>query len=281
MSDVTGGGVAPATPATTMPRVRAVTPDDIRAALAAGIDDFRRAPLYGFLFGGFYMLGGLLVLGSVTRLGMPWFAYPLAAGFALIGPFVAVGLYEVSRRLAAKEPLSLGGVFGVVLAQRGRELSWMAFATLFVFLIWMYQIRLLLALFLGLTPAASFAGFVTVIFTTPEGLLFLAIGHLVGAALSLLVFSITVVSVPLLLDRDVDFITAMITSVKAVATSPVPMIGWGLIVAASLLVASLPMFVGLLVVLPVLGHTTWHLYLRAVEPATADAAAPAAATAPG
>jgi uncharacterized membrane protein len=259
------GGVPPAG-AGTMPKVRRVSAADVRAALAAGIDDFRAAPLYGFLFGGLYTLGGLLLIAAVTRLHLPWLAYPLAAGFALIGPFVAVGLYEVSRRLAAKEPLSMGSIFGVVFAQRGRELGWMAFVTLFVFLMWMYQIRLLLALFLGFKSFSSLTGFLTVVFTTPEGLMFLAVGHVVGAALALIVFSITVISMPLLLDRDVDFITAMITSVKVVATSPVPMLGWGVVVAVALVVGSLPMFAGLLIVLPVLGHTTWHLYKRAVEP---------------
>jgi uncharacterized membrane protein len=267
MSDTTGADGVPAPPPVPMPKVRKVTAADIRAALAAGIDDFRAAPLYGFLFGGIYTAGGLLLIAAVTRLHMPWLAYPLAAGFALIGPFVAVGLYEVSRRLAAGEPLSLGGVFGVILAQRGRELGWMAFVTLFVFLMWMYQIRLLLALFLGFKSFSSLTGFLAVIFSTPEGLMFLAVGHVVGAALALLVFSITVTAIPLLLDRDVDFITAMITSVKTVATSPVPMLGWGLVVAVCLIVASLPMFAGLLIVLPILGHTTWHLYKRAVEPA--------------
>jgi uncharacterized membrane protein len=252
-----------------MPKVRAVTAADIRAALFAGLDDFRAAPLYGVLFGGFYTVGGLLLVAAVTRLHMPWLAYPLAAGFALLGPFVAVGLYEVSRRLAAHEPLTFPAVFGVILAQRGRELGWMAFVTLFVFLMWMYQIRLLLALFLGFQSFSSFVGFLTIVFTTPEGLLFLAIGHLLGAALALLVFSITVTSIPLLLDRDVDFITAMITSVKVVATSPLPMLGWGLLVTIALVVASLPMFLGLVVVLPVLGHATWHLYKRSVEPAEA------------
>jgi uncharacterized membrane protein len=274
-SDVAGDGtpgttISPATGTTTtataMPEVRRITAADIRAALAAGIDDFRAAPYYGFLFGGISTLGALLLVSVVTRLHMPWLAYPLAAGFALIGPFVAVGLYEVSRRLSSGERLSYGAVFGVIVAQRGRELAWMAFVTLFVFLIWMYQVRLLLALFLGFRSFASFSGFMEVVFTTPDGLLFLAVGHLVGAALALLMFSITVVSMPMLLDREVDFITAMITSVKVVTLSPVPMIGYGLTVAALLLIASLPLFIGLLVVLPVLGHTTWHLYKWAVEP---------------
>ncbi len=104
------------------------------------------------------------------------------------------------------------------------------------------------------------------ILTTPEGLAFLAVGHVVGAALALGVFSLTVVSFPLLLDRDVDFITAMITSVKAVTTSPVPMLAWGAIVAIVLMVSAAPMFLGLTITLPILGHTTWHLFRRLVEP---------------
>lgn len=248
------------------PVVRPVTTADIRAALSSGLDDFRAAPLYGAFFGAIYAVAGILIVLAVTRFHMPWLGYPLAAGFALLGPFVAVGTYEVSRRIEAGTPLSWSGVLGVMLAQRGREFSWLAFVTLFVFLIWMYQVRLLLALFLGFKSFASFSEFVQIVLTTPEGLMFLAVGHVVGAALALGVFSLTVVSFPLLLDRDVDFITAMITSVKAVTTSPVPMLGWGAIVALTLMVAAVPMFLGLLIALPVLGHTTWHIFRRLVEP---------------
>ncbi len=248
------------------PTVRAVTAADIRSALAEGLDDFVRAPAYGLFFGAIYALGGIFILLAVTRLHMPWLGYPLAAGFALLGPFVAVGTYEVSRRLESNTPLTWSGVLGVVFAQRAREFSWLAFVTLFVFLIWMYQVRLLLALFLGFKSFASFSEFLTVILTTPEGLAFLAVGHVVGAALALGVFSLTVVSFPLLLDRDVDFITAMITSVKAVTTSPVPMLAWGAIVAIVLMVSAAPMFLGLTITLPILGHTTWHLFRRLVEP---------------
>jgi uncharacterized membrane protein len=131
----------------------------------------------------------------------------------------------------------------------------------------MYQVRLLLALFLGFQSFASFGEFVEVVLTTPEGLLFLIIGHVVGAVLSVVLFSLTVVSFPMLLDRDIDFITAMITSVRAVVTSPVPMIGWALVVTVTLIVSMLPFFAGLLIALPILGHTTWHLYRALVPPA--------------
>ncbi|WP_426420251.1 DUF2189 domain-containing protein [Bradyrhizobium genosp. A] len=135
------------------------------------------------------------------------------------------------------------------------------------FVIWMYQVRLLIALLLGLHASfSSLQEFMTVVLTTNEGLLFLAIGNAVGAALSLILFSLTVVSFPLLLDREVDVVTAMVTSVRAVVTSPLPMIGLAAVIVMLLIVSALPYFLGLVVTLPVLGHTTWHLYRRLVVP---------------
>jgi uncharacterized membrane protein len=247
------------------PVVRVITHADIVAALTKGMNDFQAAPLYGVMFGGIYAAGGLLILACATTLGMGYLVYPLAAGFVLIGPYVAVGLYEVSRRRETGEPLSFKAVWGVMINRR--EIAWMAFVTLFVFIIWMYQVRLLLALFLGIN--ASFANleqFVTVVLTTPEGLLFLAIGHVIGAILALMLFSLTVVSFPLLLDRDLDFVTAMITSLRAVTKSPLPMLGWAAVIVFQLVISIVPFFLGLLITLPVLGHATWHLYRRAVLP---------------
>ncbi|MCB2015889.1 MAG: DUF2189 domain-containing protein, partial [Sphingobium sp.] len=148
--------------------------------------------------------------------------------------------------------------------QRGRELSWMAFVMLFFFWMWMYQVRLLIALFLGRLSFATLEKFFNIVLYTPEGWLFLAVGHLVGAALALVLFSITVVSIPLLMERNYDFVTAMITSVKSVIASPVVMLGWGVFVTLAIIAASLPLFAGLLVILPILGHATWHIYKRAV-----------------
>jgi uncharacterized membrane protein len=145
----------------------------------------------------------------------------------------------------------------------------MALVTVFFFVIWMSQAGFLIALLIGRNPSFSnLREFITVAFTTNDGLLFLAIGNSVGAALSLILFSLTVVSFPLLLDRDVDFVTAMVTSVRAVVTNPVPMIGWAVVIVVLLIVSALPYFLGLLVTLPVLGHTTWHLYRRVVAPVT-------------
>ena len=140
----------------------------------------------------------------------------------------------------------------------------MAFVMLFVFWVWMYQIRLLIALFLGRMSFSTLDRFLEIVFTTSQGWLFLAVGHVVGAVIALTLFSITVVSIPLLMERNYDFVTAMITSVKAVVASPVVMLGWGVAVTLAVIAACVPFFLGLLVVLPVLGHATWHLYRRAI-----------------
>ena len=247
-----------------MPDVNALSVADLRAALMAGLSDFARAPLYGLGIGAIFALIGATIVLALTVWDIPWMIYPFAIGFPLIGPFAAVGLFEVSRRLEKGEPISWSIVFSAVWRQRGRELSWMAFVMLFFFWMWMYQVRLLIALFLGRLSFATLEKFFNIVLYTPEGWLFLAVGHLVGAALALVLFSITVVSIPLLMERNYDFVTAMITSVKSVIASPVVMLGWGVFVTLAIIAASLPLFAGLLVVLPILGHATWHIYKRAV-----------------
>lgn len=249
----------------TDPVVRPITAADVIDALGKGLRDFQAMPLYGLALGAFYAGGGALIVLSATYFGMSYLAYPLAAGFALIGPFAAVFLYELSRRREAGEPIALGAVFAAI--RRRSEVGWMAFVTVFIFVMWMYQVRLLMALFLGLNVSFStLQQFINVVLSTNEGLVFLAVGNVDGAVLSLILFSLTVVSFPLLLDREVDFITAMITSVRAVVTSPLPMIGWAAAIVAVLIISAMPLFLGLLVTLPVLGHTTWHLYRRIVAP---------------
>ena len=247
------------------PVVRRIAAADIAEALGQGLRDFQAMPLYGLAFGALYAAGGIAILLCLTAFGLVYLAYPLAAGFAMIGPFVAIGLYEISRRREAGQPVSAGAIWATVRTRS--EIGWMAFVTLFVFVIWMYQVRLLIALLLGLNASfSSLREFITVVMTTNEGLLFLAIGNAVGAALSLILFSLTVVSFPLLLDRDVDFVTAMVTSVRAVVTSPLPMVGWAALIVVLLAVSAMPYFLGLVVTLPVLGHATWHLYRRIIAP---------------
>src|SRR4051794_27570778 len=265
VSGISGGTAPMSISGKTDPVVRRISAADIAEALGQGLRDFQAMPLYGLAFGALYAAGGIAIVLCLTAFGMIYLAYPLAAGFALIGPFIAIGLYEMSRRREAGRPVTPFAIWSTV-RSRG-EVGWMAFVTLFLFVIWMYQVRLLIALLLGINASfSSLQQFITMVLTTNEGLLFLAIGNAVGAALSLILFSLTVVSFPLLLDRDVDFVTAMVTSVRAVVASPLAMIGWAAVIVVLLIVSAIPYFLGLVLTLPVLGHATWHLYRRIVAP---------------
>jgi uncharacterized membrane protein len=247
-----------------MPEVNALGFEDLKACLCNGFSDFRQAPMFGLFFGGIFAFGGILIVQSFYAWEKGWLIYPMIVGFPLIGPFAAVGLYEVSRRLSNGLPLKWNEVLSVVSLQTSRQIPYMAFVILFIFWIWMYQIRLLIAIILGRMSFSSWDSFINIITTTPEGLAFIILGHIVGACFALLLFSVTVVSIPLILDRDIDFVTGMITSVKTVKKSPFVMICWGAFIGITLIVSSIPLFLGLLITLPVLGHTSWHIYKRAV-----------------
>lgn len=262
MSDTPAGNPSAAS---RVPRLGRIGWPDIGAALRLGIRDFLRAPAYGLFFGGVFAAGGVGIVLLLGYFNAPWMILPIAIGFPLIGPFAAAGLYEVSRRLAAGLPLSWRAVLLTVFRQRERQLGWMAFVVLFIFWVWIYQVRLLIALFMGFGASSSLERFGSIVLTTQNGLTFLAVGSLVGLVLALVLFSTTVIAMPMLLDREVDFVSAMITSVRTVTANPLPMLGWGVVVTVLTLTAMLPAFLGLLVVMPVLGHATWHLYANAVK----------------
>ena len=246
------------------PVVRRITTSDVIDALARGVRDFQAAPLYGLILGGICAVIGIAVIASLFFADMPYFAYPIAAGFALVSPSLAAMLYEVSRRLERGDDLSLAAIYRTVIGRS--EVRWMGFMTIFVFVVWMYQVRLLMALFLGYSGmAATLAEFIHTVLTTTPGLMFLLVGNLIGAILSTVLFALSVISFPLVLERDVDFVTAMITSIRAVALNPGPMLLFGVIIGASLLLSVLTGFLGLVLAMPILGHATWHLYRRVVE----------------
>lgn len=262
-SDVSGTRTGATKPKHQWPKVNDLSMSDIVEVLALGIADFRAAPAYGLFFGAFYAFGGIGLVVMLMYLNLPYLVYPLAMGFALIAPFVATGIYEVSRRLEHKMPLSWGNVFGSVMSSSGRDLGWMALVTGFTLIIWLDIAALMFFGFFGLTEAEP-SEMINEIFTTGPGIALLIIGNLVGAIIALAVFSYSVVSFPMLLDRDIDFVTAMVTSVKTVLNSPGPMLLWAVIIGVSLLVSILTVFLGLIIALPVLGHASWHLYKRAV-----------------
>ena len=241
-----------------------LTKGDILAVLGAGLRDFRAAPLFGLCIGGFYTVGGWLLILLLVRFDLPFLVYPLAAGFALIAPFIATGFYAISRDLERNQPLSWGGVWGSVWSASKRDLGWMALVTGFSLFIWMDIAALLFFGFLGLN-ALSAPELLNQILTTPAGLMFLVVGHGVGAVLAFAVFSFSVTSFPMLFDRDVDFVTAMITSVKVVSRNRLAMVIWCLTIAALIGLSLLSGLVALPVVLPILGYASWHLYRRALS----------------
>lgn len=243
--------------------IRELARDDLHDALVAGWRDFKAAPLFGLFFGGVYALGGMAIVSLFLLLRLPYVAYPLTMGFALIVPFVAAGTYEVSRRRERGEPLTWGAVLGSVWGRAGKDLGWMALVTAFTLIIWVDFAIFLFLMFFGL-HIPTVGDLLTTVAKTADGVLFAIIGNICGAAIAMFVFSITVVSFPLLADRDVDFVTAMITSVRCVRANPARMVAWAVLIGLMLGFSILSGFVALFFVLPVLGHASWHLYRKLV-----------------
>jgi uncharacterized membrane protein len=248
------------------PKIVKVTWGTIGQSLGKGLSDFRRAPKYGLFFGAVFAVGGLLILAFLNIFNSPWMILPIMIAFPLVGPFVATGLYEVSHKLSNNEPISWKGILLTVFNQRERQTGWIAFVVLFIFWVWVYLVRVLIALFMGFNSPSTISGFINAMFTTQSGMMFLLVGTIIGAVLALILFSATVISMPLILDTELDFVTAMITSFQTVIKSPLPMLGWGVIVTLLAMLAMVPMFLGLIIVFPILGHATWHLYKAATEP---------------
>ncbi len=249
--------------------VRKLSLGDLAEVIGAGIRDFRAAPRFGLIIGGVCMLVGWLLVALVVKLGMPYFAYPLAMGFALVAPFTAVGFYAVSDLLRSGQPVTWEAVKSRVRAAAGGDLRWMALVTGFALVLWM---DIAAFLFFGFMGFKSFdRDFLELLFTTPQGLIFLLLGNLAGAAIAFAIFSISAVAFPMLYERDVDFVTAMTTSVRLVIANPATMAVWCAVIGVLMGLSLLSGFVGLLVVMPLVGHATWHLYKRGVEPAAAAA----------
>lgn len=235
---------------------------DLRAALAAGWRDFLAMPRFGLFFGGVYVLAGLAIGWTTLTGGNLTWLIPAIAGFPLVAPFVAVGLYEASRRRAAGQNLTWRAVLGALKGHGDDQILSMGVIVFVAFSFWMIVAHAIFAIFVGESgmgrdPLAALA--------TPEGIAMLAVGSAVGGAMAFAFYAITVVSLPLLVERKHDFLTAIITSLAVVRRNFAVMLGWAAIIAVVLLAAMLPVFLGLMVALPVLGHATWHLYVRAVE----------------
>lgn len=236
---------------------------DLASALGAGWRDFRAQPVFGLFFAAIYVASGLFLSWVLFNEGDTAWLVPLACGFPIVCPFAAVGLYEVSRRREHGLPMSWRAVLGALRGHGEQQILMMGIILFVAFSFWIMFAHGLLAIFQAQAPAIAHT---PAFLTSVPGLSMLLAGSLVGALFSLAFYAITVVSLPLLVDRDVDFITAIIVSLGVMRANGRVMIGWGIIIAVMLGVAMVPLFLGLFLALPVLGHATWHLYRRAVTP---------------
>lgn len=257
MNDQTGA------PPVAVPEILSLDLGDLRHALREGWRDFLDYPTYGAFFATVYFAGGWLLFLAFTIKGQVWWTLPAAAGFPILGPFVACGFYEISRRRESGVPVLLRDVLGAVFRQKDRQIPSMAAVIVVFFLFWNFLSHMIFALFLGKATMVNVSSSMAV-FLTPEGLTMLAFGTVAGAVFATLLYALTVVSLPMLMDREVDFVTAMLTSMALVRENPVVMLGWGAFIAALLFAGMVPGFLGLFAVLPVLGHASWHLYRRAI-----------------
>jgi uncharacterized membrane protein len=242
-----------------LPQIGRMTLHEIWTAMKRGLDDFRRAPLYGIFFSGFYVLAGWVLI-ALNASSLTW-TLALVLGFPLVAPFAAVGLYEVSRRLEAEEPLVFSEVLGVVVEERHRQLPWIGLIVVITFLFWSFFAHMLFALVLGLTAMTNLTTSWDV-FLTEQGMILIAVEIAFGGAVALLTFAGTVVSLPLAVDREIDFVSAILTSLHAFSRNLGVMLVWAALIAGLVFLAALPWLLGLLIVLPVLGHASWHIYRR-------------------
>jgi uncharacterized membrane protein len=240
---------------------------DLRDALALGFDDFMATRTDVVFLGIVYPILGLILARAASGQGVIHLLFPLASGFALIGPFAAIGLNEMSRRREQGDEDGWTDAFGVLRSPSIGSIMLMGLLLVGLFLLWLAVADQIYRLTLGPRLPVSMMAFVHDVFTTGAGWTMIAVGIYAGFLFAVLALSISVVSFPLLLDRNVGLNVAVATSVRAVLANPGPMALWGLIVAGGLLLGSLPLFLGLIVVLPVLGHATWHLYRKVVPPA--------------
>ncbi len=249
------------------PVVRRISTSDLYYALARGYDDLAEFPSYAVFLCVIYPLLGILLIGLTSgMLSLLPLAVPIAAGFALVGPVAAIGLYELSRRREAGLDSSPRHVFDVLHSPSLGSIITLSVLLMAIYLIWLVVAYALYIVTFGYSAPTSIEQFITGLLTTPRGWTLIIARWGIGFFFAALVLSISAISFPLLLDRDVGAADAMRTSLRVMAANPLPMALWGLIVAALLVIGSIPFFVGLTVVLPVLGHATWHLYRRTVEP---------------
>jgi uncharacterized membrane protein len=248
------------------PIIRKIGFTDLKDALRKGVEDFKAMPSHALFLCLIYPIIGIVLFRLAFGYDVLPLLFPLAAGFALVGPFAAIGLYELSRRREMGLDTNWTHAFDVFRSSSLPGIALLGGFLLVVFLIWLAVAQAIYEASFGFAPAASIPHFIEQVLTTREGWQLILLGNAAGFLFALLVLVVSAVSFPLLLDRHVGVAEAVLTSIRAFTHNPVTMAMWGVIVAVLLALGSLPLFFGLAVVIPVLGHATWHLYRKVVEP---------------
>jgi uncharacterized membrane protein len=258
--------ILPSEVARELPKIRSIGLGDLRDALAKGLDDFRAMPTHVIFLGLLYPVIGLLLFRAVFGYDLIPLLYPLAAGFPLIGPFAAIGLYELSRRRELGLDTSWKHAFDIIHSPSLRPICLLGGLLLVIFTVWLATAHALYEARFGDYEPTTLGEFARRVLFTPRGQDLIIVGNAVGFLFAALAFALSVVSFPLLLDRNIGVVGAIITSIRTILRNPVVMIVWAIFIAGLLLLGSLPFFLGLAVVVPVLGHSTWHLYRKVIAP---------------
>jgi len=251
-----------------MPLIRSIGFADLVDALRRGAGDFWAKPSHYALLVLIYPVVGIVLTVWMNGYHTWPLLYPLVGGFALIGPVAALPLYEISRRREAGLEPSWRDAMSVVRSPAIGSILAVGVMLFVLFTLWLTSAQALYEGLFGASPPRTLGGLLAQVSTQPGGVTLAIVGTMLGALFALVVLCTTVIAFPLLLDRDVGAYVAVETSLRAVLRNPLPLLGWGAIVGAALFLGALPLFVGLAVVLPVLGHATWHLYRKLVEPAS-------------
>ncbi len=248
------------------PVIHTIGPGDIRDAIVKGIADFEAMPTHVVFLGLIYPIAMLVVARIYAGYDVLPLVFPLLTGYTLIGPLVAIGMYELSRRRERGLDTSRSHAFDVIRFASIGSIVALSALLMLIYIVWLGIAWTIYQLNFGGAAPESILAFALQIVATPAGWATIFVGCGVGFIFATVTFTLSVVSFPMLVDRNVGFVTAVQTSVRAVAANPITMGIWAFIVASGLLIGALPFFVGLAVVLPVLGHATWHLYRKVVEP---------------
>ncbi|SER69173.1 Uncharacterized membrane protein [Tranquillimonas rosea] len=248
-----------------LPQVRDMALGDISDALRLGMEDFMRFRADVIFLVLLYPIMGLVLAGIGLQLDMLPLLFPVVSGFALLGPLAAVGVYEMSRRHEKGLSANWGSAFAVFGSTAFPALFVMGIVMVGLFILWMMAAYLIFTLTLGPATPASAGAFFTEVLTTGAGWTMTLVGIVVGAAFAAVALALSIVSFPLLLDREVGVPAAIKTSIAVTRRNPVVVGAWGLIVAGGLVVGSIPLLLGLVLVMPIFGHATWHLYRRALD----------------